>query len=64
MIFEFFLIIYIIKIRKSKYNYHDKIVNNLMYMCARQVNLYSLEKGNQGLSNKPKIALIESLVAK
>ena len=46
----------IIKIRKSKYNYHDKIVNNLTYMCARRVNLYSLERGNQGLSNEPKIA--------
>ena len=55
MIFEFFFN-NIIKIRKSKYNYHDKIVNNLTYMCARRVNLYSLERGNQGLSNKPKIA--------
>ena len=47
-------IIKIIKIRKSKYNYHDKIVNNLMYMCARRVNLYSLKRGNQGLFNKSK----------
>ena len=35
--------------------HHDKIVNNLMYICARRMNLYSLERGNQGLSNKPKI---------
>ena len=35
MIFNFsYNIIKIIKIRKLKYNYHDKIVNYLMYMYA------------------------------
>ena len=43
MIIEFFFN-NIIKIKKSKYNYHDKIVNNLTYMCAKRVNLYSLER--------------------
>ena len=47
MIIEFFFN-NIIKIKKSKYNYHDKIVNNLTYMCTRRVNLYSLERGNKG----------------
>ena len=30
-------------------------------MYTKQMNLYSLEKGNQELSNKPKITQIESL---
>ena len=45
MIFDFFLVS-IIKTKKLKYNYHDKIMNNLMYTYARRMNLYSLEKGN------------------
>ena len=49
-------IIKIIKIKKSKYNCHDKIVNNLTCIYARRMSLYSLEKGIQELSNKPKIA--------
>ena len=56
-------IIKIIKIRKSKYNYHDKIVNNLTCMYARQMCLYSLERRTQDLSKKSKIAWIQSLVA-
>jgi hypothetical protein len=57
MIFVFlYNIIKIIKIKKSKYNYCDKIVNNLTCMYARWIYLYSLERGNQNLSNKYKIA--------
>jgi hypothetical protein len=33
-------------------------------MYAIEMNLYSFERGNQGLSNESKTALIESLVAK
>ena len=55
MIFDFFLVS-IIKTKKLKYNYHDKIMNNLMYTYARRMNLYSLERRNRGLSNKPKTA--------
>ena len=50
---DLYNIIKIINIRKSKYNYHDKIV---MDIYARQIYLYSLERGNQDLSNKHKIA--------
>ena len=42
---------------------NNKIVNNFLRMYAREMNLYSFERGNPGLSNESKIALIESLVA-
>lgn len=62
MIFDFFSN-NIIKIKKLKYNCHDKSGNNSTCTYARRMNLHSLERGNPGLSNKLKTAWIESLDA-
>lgn len=55
MIFDFFSS-NIIKIKKLKYNCHDKSGNNSTCTYARRMNLHSLERGNPGLSNKLKTA--------
>ena len=57
MIFNFFLynIIKIIKIKNKKYNYHNKIENNLTCIYAKQMYLYSLKEEIKFYSTNSKL---------
>ena len=41
---------------RIKYNFYNKIANNLTYMYTRQMILYLFERARKDLSNKLKIA--------